>query len=83
MDILSFVPGAETPKEFYAEIPVSLTVKGTYHNLGYFLDTISKLPRIVNVANIAVGSPNMNEGEMLLSSRVNFITYKFLEPAAK
>ncbi len=80
LDILSFVPGAEAPKEFYAEIPVSLSVIGTYHNLGYFLDTVSKLPRIVNVANISIGSPKMTEGEMMLSSKVNLVTYKFIEP---
>ena len=80
LDILSFVPGAESPKEFYAEIPVSLQVKGTYHNLGYFLDTVSKLPRIVNVADISMGSPAMVEGEMLLSARLSLVTYKFIEP---
>jgi len=81
LDILSFVPGSESPKEFYAEIPVALSVEGTYHNLGYFLATISKLPRIVNVSDIAMGKPTMQEGEMILSSKINLVTYKFIEPA--
>lgn len=80
LDILTFTPGAESAKEFYAEIPVSLTVKGTYHNLGYFLDTISKLPRIVNVTNISMGAPTAVEGEMLLNTKLNLVTYKFIEP---
>jgi len=81
LDILSFIPGSESPKEFYAEIPVALSVQGTYHNLGYFLATVSKLPRIVNVSDISMGSPKMEEGEMILSSRINLVTYKFIEPA--
>lgn len=81
LDLLSFTPGDEIPKEFYAEIPVSLSVKGTYHNLGYFLDTISKLPRIVNVANLSISTPTMEEGEMMLSTKLSLVTYKFIEPA--
>jgi type IV pilus assembly protein PilO len=80
LDMLSFIPGTETPKEFYAEIPVTLSVQGTYHNLGYFLATVSKLPRIVNVSDISMGSPKIEEGEMILSSKVNLVTYKFIEP---
>jgi type IV pilus assembly protein PilO len=43
LDFNSFRPGAEIPKDFYAEIPVNIQIKGPYHNLGYFLDKISKL----------------------------------------
>jgi len=81
LEIASFTPGTETAKEFYAEIPVSIAVTGTYHNFGYFLDSVSKLPRIVNVSNITMGSPRDDEGEMLLNSRVNLVTYKFIEPS--
>ena len=80
LDILTFTPSGEKPKEFYSEIPVSLSMRGTYHNLGHFLDTVSKLPRIVNVVNVKLSSPKMTEGEMLLSAKVNLVTYKFVEP---
>ena len=48
-DFNSFTPGGETPQEFYAEIPISIQVRGPYHNVGYFLDQVSKLERIVTV----------------------------------
>lgn len=80
LDILSFVPGAETTKDFYAEIPVALSVTGTYHNVGYFLDTVSKLPRIVNVAKVTLGAPKLVDGEMLIDARLDLVTYKFIEP---
>lgn len=81
LDILSFVPGTGTDKEFYSEIPVSLSVIGTYHNVGYFLDTVSKLPRIVNVAKVSMGSPKLTDGEMLIEAKLDLLTYKFIEPA--
>jgi len=80
LDILSFKPSGERPKRFYAEIPVSLSVTGSYHNVGHFLDTVSKLPRIVNVDSIKLNSPKMQGGQMLLRSSINLVTYRFIEP---
>ena len=79
LDVLSFKPMTESRKEFYAEIPVELTVIGPYHNVGVFLDKISKLPRIVAVSELIMDSPKMMEGEMLLNAKLNLITYRFLE----
>jgi len=80
LDILSFTPTAERPQQFYAEIPVSLSVTGSYHNVGHFLDTVSKLPRIVNVGSIKLDFPKMQDGQMLLRSSINLVTYKFIGP---
>ncbi len=82
LDILSFVPESEISKEFYAEIPVALAVTGTYHNIGYFLDTVSKLPRIVNVAKVTLAAPKLTDGEMLIDAKLDLVTYKFIEPPA-
>ncbi|WP_339134612.1 MAG: type 4a pilus biogenesis protein PilO [Candidatus Electrothrix sp. GW3-4] len=78
LDFNSFTPRQETPKEFYAEIPISIQITGPYHNVGYFLDQVSKLERIVTVKDIKMGSPKNVEGEMMLSSSCNLLTYRFL-----
>ncbi len=80
LDILAFVPSAEVPKDFYAEIPVSLSLSGTYHNVGYFLDTVSKLPRIVNVNKVTMTTPKLTDGEMVVETKIDLVTYKFIEP---
>ncbi len=79
LNMARFVPGGERKKEFYAEIPVSLSINGPYHNIGTFLYEVSKLDRIVSAINISLGSPKEQRGEMLLSSNINLITYRFLE----
>ncbi len=81
LDIISFVPGAEVGKDFYAEIPVKLQVTGTYHNLGHFLDTVSKMPRIVNVSSVALSAPKAGGGKMQLTAGVDLVTYKFIDRA--
>jgi type IV pilus assembly protein PilO len=81
LDVLSFKPLAEKPQQFYAEIPVDIAVQGPYHNVGVFLDKISKLPRVVSVNNIKMDSPKQTGGEMLLNSTFQLVTYRFLDPA--
>jgi type IV pilus assembly protein PilO len=77
LDFLTFKPLADIPKDFYAEIPVTINVRGPYHNMGFFFDQVSKLERIVSVSNIKMSSPKKDGGEMLLNSDCTLVTYRF------
>ena len=77
LDFLTFKPLADIPKDFYAELPVSINVRGPYHNMGFFFDQVSKLERIVSVTNIKMTSPIKEGGEMLLKSDCKLVTYRF------
>ncbi len=77
LDFLTFKPQSDVPKDFYSEIPVDIKVRGPYHNMGTFLDQISKLDRIVTVSNINMGGPKKESGEMLLNSSCRLVTYRF------
>jgi type IV pilus assembly protein PilO len=54
LTIQRFQPGKVVQQKMYAEIPYKLQAEGTYHNLGFFFDQISKFPRIINISEIAV-----------------------------
>ncbi len=82
LDFKSFEPGDGTPKDFYAAIPIAIAVRGPYHNVGYFLDQVSKLDRIVTVDNINMENPAEEEGEILLDSTCNLLTYRFTNKQA-
>ena len=77
LDFISFKPGKDVPRDFYSEIPISIKVKGPYHNMGVFLDQVSKLDRIVTVSDISMGGPKREGGEMLLNSDCKLVTYRF------
>ena len=77
LDFLTFKPIADIPRDFYAEIPVTINVRGPYHNMGYFFDQVSKLERIVSVSNVKMSSPKKEGGEMLLQSDCQLVTYRF------
>jgi type IV pilus assembly protein PilO len=54
LTIQRFQPGKVVQQKLYAEIPYKLQAEGTYHNLGFFFDQISKFPRIINISEIAL-----------------------------
>jgi type IV pilus assembly protein PilO len=56
LDLKSFAPGGLKPAEFYKEFPIEMQVVGRYHDLGIFLDRVSKYSRIINVDNLRIGS---------------------------
>lgn len=49
-----FRPQAIATRQMHAEWPIELELSGTYHNLGVFLDRISKFPRIINVGALDI-----------------------------
>jgi len=77
LDFLTFVPRPVTPKDFYDEIPVDINIRGPYHSVGFFFDQVSKLDRIVSVTNTDMSKPLKSQGEMLLSSNCQLMTYRF------
>ncbi|HEY9131372.1 MAG TPA: type 4a pilus biogenesis protein PilO [Dyella sp.] len=87
-----FQPGAETPKDFYAEKPITLRMVGTYHQFGTFISGVASLPRVViltlhDVSLTPKGAPNggkpgagatlSNNGQLVLQGTVK--TYRYLE----
>jgi len=80
LEFLLFEPKPEVRKEFYAEIPVAMQVKGGYHDLAIFFDKVARLSRIVNIRNIKMGR---EKDSMDLNTSCTAVTYKFVEPDPK
>lgn len=76
LEFLLFKPGEEIVKDFYAEIPITIKVNGSYHNTALFFDKISKLPRIVNVFDIKIKGENKS---YMITTSCIAKTYRFIE----
>ena len=70
-----FKPQSEIPKEFYAELPISIRVKGDYHEFGNFVSGIAALPRIVTVHDVSI-EQSKEEG---LTMNLLAKTYRYLD----
>lgn len=51
-----FKPLPEKQMEFYAELPIEISVVGTYHNLGRFVSKVSALNRIVSLHDFTISA---------------------------
>jgi type IV pilus assembly protein PilO len=68
------------PSGIVYEVPVSIGISGTYHNLGLFFASITKLKRIVNISDIKMGSPKLVGNEdMTLSISFSAVTFTAVE----
>jgi type IV pilus assembly protein PilO len=80
LEFLLFQPQNEVERDFFAEIPVSISVTGRYHELARFFDKVGNLPRIVNIRNILI---DPEEGGETLTTKCSAVTYKFVESKPK
>jgi len=78
LEVELFKPVAEIPRGFYAEVPVDLKLRGTYHELGMFAYQIGQLSRIVNLNTLRLKSPKSDSGRTILSVDCKATTFRFL-----
>ncbi len=75
LEFLQFAPRKEIPKDFYAEIPVSVKVKGGFHDTVVFFDRVAHLSRIVQIRDIGMKPDNSDD----ISTDCTAVTYKFVD----
>ncbi len=73
-----FKPGNEVIKDFYAELPITVNVTGSYHDFGAFAGDIAKLPRIVTLNDINIAPPSgKTAGSLMLTTTAK--TFRYLD----
>ena len=80
LQLRGYRPQAITTKEMYAEWPITLQLEGNYHNLGMFLDKVSKFPRIINVGNLVLAAKPTPTANASMTIGAVATTFVFVEP---
>jgi type IV pilus assembly protein PilO len=83
LTVLLFRPRAETYQDFYAEVPVDITVKGNFHNTVSFFDEVGRLNRLVNINNIGFKNPTVNGDSVVLETTSVATAFRFLDEAER
>jgi type IV pilus assembly protein PilO len=78
LDIVLFRPRAESFQDFYAEVPVDITVKGNFHNTVSFFDEVGRLDRLVNINNIGFKNPTVSGERIMLETTSVATAFRFL-----
>lgn len=71
-----FKPGAEVVKDFYAEMPITINLTGTYHDFGAFAGDVAKLPRIVTLNDIQIAPGKTGD---VLTMATTAKTFRYLD----
>lgn len=79
LDVLLFRPRPEAYQDFYAEVPVDITVKGNFHNTVSFFDEVGRLSRLINIDNIGFKNPTINGEKVMLETTSVATAYRFLD----
>jgi type IV pilus assembly protein PilO len=78
LEITSVTPGVESTESFYAKIPIAMVVQGSYEEIAVFFESVSKLRRIVNIANVQLSSVSTTKTEkILLNAAFSATTFRF------
>lgn len=78
-EMSTFEPQGEVPQNFYARIPVKMAITGNYHSIAVFFDKVSKLARIVNVTEIKLMEPKLENKKVVLKAQFMATTFKFMD----
>lgn len=79
LDFLVFRPKGESPKDFYAEVPVDIVVSGSYFSVANFFAAVANLPRIVNITNVNFGDLKNINNRMMTKVTCLATTFRFLD----
>ena len=82
LKISGFTPAAVTRREMHAEWPIGLRLEGSYHDLGTFLERVSKFPRIINVGNIKIKARDVQTLANTVDAECTATTFVLLDQKA-
>jgi type IV pilus assembly protein PilO len=77
LDIRLWKPGtpAEDASKLFVKMPVNVEVSGVYHTAALFFDRINRLPRIITVSGLKMGSPKVEQGRIVSQTTFDLIAY--------
>ena len=81
LEIRTFRPQTEITRGFFAEVPIQLEFYGRYHDVGVFFDRLSRLPRIVNITDLAMVTADDRQESPRLKVTGVATTFRFVEEA--
>lgn len=77
-----FEPQKEIEHDFYVELPIKITVVGTYHQLAVFLSRVAQMNRIVTLHEFSIqgessdNNKTVSEDELVMSITAKIYRYR-------
>lgn len=78
LEITLFRQQPERLQDLYAEVPVEVSVRGSYHQIALFFEKVRHLDRIVNISDIVIKNPRLTDNGLQVDASFFATTYRFL-----
>lgn len=79
LEFLVFRPKPEQKKDFYAEVPIDITILGSYKSIGDFFSAVGALPRIMNIRNVSFTDVKSDGVQTTIKVTCLATTFRFLD----
>lgn len=83
LEVVLFRPRGENYRDFYAEVPVEIMVRGDFHDMLAFFDEVGRLSRVVNLSNIELRQSKAKNGAGPMEAVAVATAFRFLEQAER
>ena len=75
-----FTPGRFVERDFYSEWPISINLRGTYHNLALFFDEVGRFSRIINIEGLRIEANRRGSARHTIGATFRAKTFVYQEP---
>lgn len=79
LDFLVFRPRGEESRDFYAAVPVDITVSGSFYSVANFFIAVGNLPRIVNITDVSFADIKPSGGKTNVKVNCLATTFRFID----
>jgi type IV pilus assembly protein PilO len=69
----------EQLQDYYAEVPVELSMVGSFHQMAAFFDRVPRLNRLINVTGISLRRPSVVASGIQVEASCLATTFRFLD----
>ena len=83
LEVELFKPEQEEKRDFFAEVPVSMTVDGSFHQIATFFDEVGHMPRVVNIRGINISNPHVTDKGLIVKADCKAVTFRYLPEAER
>ncbi|MFK8138519.1 MAG: type 4a pilus biogenesis protein PilO [Bdellovibrionales bacterium] len=83
VNITKLKPNKPKPNRFYDELFMDVALTGTYKQITYFISRVTKIPRIINIKNLALKKSGQASGEsVVLQLQGTLVAFRYQEEDA-
>ncbi len=79
--LTSWTPQPEVNEQFYARVPMKVTLVGRYHQVAKFFYGVGQLDRIINMENISLTEPKVQGDDVVVKTEALATAFRAVEDA--